>query len=226
MRGSSPTYPENPHLSDLKDYFLQLKKEDLPGHLQLEIGDGIRHYQRPATADAVPAAVTLLIHSTYGTPSIVFIERAHHIGPIQHRGQIAFPGGKKEKDETLKECAFRETEEEIGITLSMEEPIRPLTPLYVPVSNFLIYPFVVFQEKLPAFDLNPAEVKSIIDSPLTQLQNRYVIRKKDIHVREQVLKNVSYFPLDDKILWGASALIFSEFLYLLRGFKNHQQQAL
>lgn len=226
MKRSSPTHPEPPHLSDLKDYFLQLRQEDLPGHLQLEIGDGIRHHQRPATEDAIPAAVTLLIHSTYGSPSIVFIERAHHFGPIQHRGQIAFPGGRKEKDETLKECAFRETEEEIGIILSKDEPIRPLTPLYVPVSNFLIYPFVVFQEKLPAFDLNPDEVKSIIDSPLTQLQDRYVIRKKDIQVREQLLKNVSYFPLDDKILWGASALIFSEFLYLLRRFKNQQRQVL
>jgi len=87
---------------------------------------------------------------------------------------------------------------------------------------FIIYPFVVFQEKLPAFDLNPAEVKSIIDSPLTQLRERYAIHKKDISVREQILKNVSYFPLDNKVLWGASALIFSEFLYLVRQFEEQK----
>ena len=222
MQGSSPKYSNDFILSDLKDYFMDLKKEDLPGHWEMEIGDGIRHHQRPATPDAIPAAVTLLVHSTSGVPSIIFIERAHHIGPIEHRGQIAFPGGKRESNETLKECAFLETKEEIGISISMEEPIQPLTPLYVPVSNFIIYPFVVFQEKLPAFDLNPAEVKSIIDSPLTQLRERYAIHKKDISVREQILKNVSYFPLDNKVLWGASALIFSEFLYLVRQFEEQK----
>jgi|GEM_PF-3501913 len=218
---NSSTEPTNHlHFHDLKDYFLNLQESDLPGHWDLEIGDGIRQHHQAPTKDATPAAVTLLVHTTFQDPSIVFIERSHHIGPVQHRGQIAFPGGKKEIDETIKECAFRETREEIGVQLASHEPTRFLTPLFVPVSKFIIYPCVVFLDKIPEFNPNPAEVKSIIDSPLTHIDERYVIHKTDIQVQDQILKNVSYYPLDDKILWGASALIFSEFLFLVQQFQE------
>lgn len=220
MTSSSTESSANHRFHRLKDYFLNLDENDLPGHWDLEIGDGIRHHHQEPAEDAIPAAVTLLVHTTSRDPSLVFIERSHHIGPVQHRGQIAFPGGKKENNETAKECAFRETYEEIGIRLAPQEPTRFLTPLFIPVSKFIIYPCVVFLDEIPAFDPNPAEVKSIIDSPLTEIDERYKIHKTDIQVRDQVLKNVSYYPLDGKILWGASALIFSEFLYLVRQFQE------
>lgn len=39
---------------------------------------------------------------------------------------MAFPGGKREKDESSTECAIRETKEEIGLDLSNKEHFLPL----------------------------------------------------------------------------------------------------
>lgn len=218
MRESSENrYPtEVPSLASLQKTVFETAAGDLPGHFLPGMDQLTEARLQVPPENAVQAAVTLLVHNSEGIPSILFIERSHRFGPVAHRGQIAFPGGKKENDETLKYCAFRETEEEIGVSFPPDHPAKPLTPLYIPVSNFLIQPFVTFRESLPQFSPNPAEVVRIIDSPLIDLEARYPVLHRDITVQERTLHNVPYFPLQGKILWGASALIFSEFLQIIR----------
>ena len=59
------------------------------------------------------AAVSLLIFQNKNLENtIAFIERADR---GSHAGELAFPGGKLDNNETLQECAIRETEEEIFI---------------------------------------------------------------------------------------------------------------
>jgi len=56
---------------------------------------------------------------------------------------MSFPGGKYETtDETYQQGALRETEEEMGIPRETIELLGKLTPMYIPVSNFIVYPFV------------------------------------------------------------------------------------
>lgn len=187
----------------------------LPGHLELDLVKDTPTYLSPTPKNARHAAVVLMIHATAGHPSLLFIERTSHFGHEKHRGQIAFPGGKLEPNESLKECAFREMDEEIGIRLSPDHPVKALTPLYVSVSNFLIHPFVAIQDTIPAPTPNPEEVSAIIDSPLTEIRDRYSIHRKNIHVRDRVLKNVPHYTVGGRTLWGATALIFAEFLQLV-----------
>src|SRR5690625_6085331 len=89
---NSSTEPTNHlHFHDLKDYFLNLQESDLPGHWDLEIGDGIRQHHQAPTKDATPAAITLLVHTTFQDPSIVFIERSRseeHTSELQSRGHL------------------------------------------------------------------------------------------------------------------------------------------
>lgn len=191
----------------------------LPGHRKLPIVQDSPRYITPTPRDARFASVVLMIHASNGIPSILFIQRSNHIIQDKHRGQIAFPGGKQEENETLKECAFREMEEEIGVRLTADHPTRKLSPLYVSVSNFIIHPFVAFKDRLPDLQPNPAEVASIIDSPLINLSERYAIHKKDLIIRGKQFKNVPYFQVAGKTLWGATALIFSELLYLLKNIE-------
>jgi mutator protein MutT len=47
-----------------------------------------------------------------------------------------FPGGKREKGETIEECAVRECQEEIDVTV---EPIRKLKDLHYDYPHGLIY---------------------------------------------------------------------------------------
>ena len=202
-------------LQSYKNIILYNDDLALPGHESLPIVQDSPRYITPTQPDARRAAVVLLIHASEGVPSIIFIQRSNHIIQDKHRGQIAFPGGKQEENESLKECAFREMNEEIGVRLTADHPTRKLSPLYVSVSNFIIHPFVAFKEKLPELQPNPDEVALIIDSPLIDLGERYAIRKKDFLIRGKQFKNVPYFQVAGKTLWGATALIFSELLYIL-----------
>ncbi len=60
-----------------------------------------------------------------------------------HSGQVAFPGGRKEEsDQTFIDTALRETYEEIGVIPQAVETLGMLSPLFVPASNFMVYPVV------------------------------------------------------------------------------------
>ena len=58
-----------------------------------------------------------------------------------HPGQISFPGGKVEKDETARQATLREVEEEIGVKASAITLIGRL-PSFDAVSDFRVTPFI------------------------------------------------------------------------------------
>ena len=78
-----------------------------------------------------------------------------------HKGQISLPGGILEENESLRETAIRETEEEIGIPSRDIQLIGRLSPFYVPVSNFKISPFVGWIENKPQIKAYDGEVEKV-----------------------------------------------------------------
>ena len=78
-----------------------------------------------------------------------------------HKGQISLPGGMIEKNESYKNAALRETHEEIGVTSDEINILGSLTPLYVPVSKFKIFPFVGWAVKKPKTVMHSIEVDRI-----------------------------------------------------------------
>lgn len=86
---------------------------------------------------------------------------------VNQPGDICFPGGHQEKDESLLETALRETEEEIGIA---REKIQVLgkSDFMLTIYRGMIQPFLgyipheIFLEAKP----NPAEVEEIFTVPL------------------------------------------------------------
>jgi len=162
------------------------------------------------------ACVTLLLWQNNMDWHTVLIQRTKN--PLdRHSGQVSFPGGKQDKsDESLAHTALREVEEEIGIPPSQIEILGALTDLYIPVSNFIVHPFVGVLTSAPQFSPQPGEVDSILTPSIPhfqQAENKYL---KELVVGTGVLlKDVPCFLVEGHAVWGATAMIMSEFLEIL-----------
>ena len=166
------------------------------------------------------ASVLLLLFPKNGEWNITYIQRPTNNPEDRHAGQISFPGGKMEdSDHSLEWCALRETQEEIGITPNKIKILGQLSDLYVHVSNFMVYPFVGFMESNYKFIRQPSEVQDIIEIPLSYLNRKEIFKKGSIHVRNMIIHDVPYYDLFGKKLWGATAMMTSEFLQVL----NHSE---
>lgn len=133
-----------------------------------------------------------------------------------HGNQVSFPGGKwEEGDQDLQYTAIREAHEEIGVPASAIQVLGKLTDLYIPPSNFRVSPVVAYASKQLHFKLDPFEVKELIEVPLTLLLRKTTLRKKKIPVRGTVI-NAPFFDIGGKVVWGATAMMLSELVTLIR----------
>ncbi len=161
------------------------------------------------------AAVLLLLFLQDQTWHLTLIQRT--INPQdRHSGQISFPGGRYEpQDETLANAALREAHEELGVSSERVRLLGRLTELYIPISNFVVHPFVgvLHDGQPPDFTPQPGEVATILVPPLTIFLEENSRKTTDITISETVvLKNVPYFEVEGRVLWGATAMILNEFL--------------
>ena len=170
----------------------------------------LNYSQRTIPAFARMGAVLILLFEEEDTLKTCFIERTTYDGV--HSGQIAFPGGKKEEDETLVQAALRETEEEIGVKQSDINVLGQLTELYIPPSNFLVHPFVGSISYKPSFFPEPAEVAEVVEIKVDELSDVRYRGEKKIKLSNGNIVETPYFNLHGKTVWGATAMIISEFL--------------
>lgn len=144
---------------------------------------------------------------------LALIKRTEYNGV--HSGQISLPGGGREGDESLQTTALREAYEEVGIIQTELSMLGALSPLYIPPSNFLVYPFVAYQPHRPAFRLDPWEVAALIEAPLALLRdpaNRCWAKLNHPALGEI---EIPYFNVYGHQVWGATAMILSEFLAII-----------
>jgi len=132
-----------------------------------------------------------------------------------HQGQISLPGGAQEAGETLAETAVREAEEEIGIHRDDMRLIGRLAPLYIPPSDFEIHPFVAYCPSEPEFAVAPAEVAELLEVPLPCLLAPSVHHREQWTVRGYEMM-IPFYRLNGHTVWGATAMVLSEFEQRLR----------
>ncbi len=133
-----------------------------------------------------------------------------------HPGQISFPGGKVEEQDTSAEMtALREAQEEVGINPESVEILGKLSDLYVEVSRFSIQPFLAWANQKPEFEINSGEVESLILFPLSDFMACETILETGMETFSGVLQ-VRYYPFDGEIIWGATAMILSELMEILK----------
>ncbi len=142
--------------------------------------------------------------------SVILIKRADYSGP--HSNQVSFPGGKmEEKDKEPVHTALREAYEETGIPHQKIEVLGRLTPLYIPVSNFTVNPFVGFVDHKPAFSPDPREVQYIITVSLSELLKEETVCKNKIEL-PGLKTDAPGYKIKREHVWGATAMIMAEFL--------------
>lgn len=159
------------------------------------------------------AAVLIGLFQKDGEWYFPLIKRPMH--EKNHPGQIALPGGAMEQDETLETTAIREAFEEVGITPNDVEIIGEMTPLPVPVSNYVISPFVGIINKEPKWKINKDEVEELIILKLDDLISADNGYSEDWNLRGNQVK-VPIFKLMDKTIWGATATVLCELIDLIK----------
>ncbi len=212
----------------IDDLAYQLQHEDLPGrdaqlafanHAPKDIPSNIGELLK-ISKDAVPAATLCLIFPNDSGYSFALIERTRTSPNDPHSGQISFPGGRMELyDPDLQYTAIRETKEEIGINPADVNILGKLSDLFISVSNYIVSPYVGFLDYTPDFTPQLSEVRNIFTPTLNELMDPSNILSKNIHVRNIVLKDMPYFNLNNKVVWGATAMMLSEFREVLNRIK-------
>ena len=131
------------------------------------------------------------------------------------RGVPTPPGGDSGD---LQATALREFFEETG---SSETPIfiGKLSEVYIPVSKFIVQPYVAYLTKRPVFFINDVEVYKLIEWELHELlaqqtTNTTIITASNIDIV------TPYFMVDEKILWGATAMIINELKHVIKDSVN------
>lgn len=131
----------------------------------------------------------------------------------KHSGEICFPGGKHEpNDSDIIDTALRETHEEIGISVGRNRVLGNLSNVKIPVSKFEVVPVVAYTEEMHNFTISKSEISEVFCVDIEQLATSF-------DNREIMVKDIKYtvpsFACEGKIIWGATAMIINELLYIL-----------
>lgn len=134
----------------------------------------------------------------------------------RHSGQISLPGGKREEyDRDFAETAIRETSEEIGLEKPYVRIIREMSPIYIPPSNFYVYPYISYSKRNPEFILQESEAVEVIEFPITSFLN-LPDSPEIMSLPGAGGKEVPVINFNGYIIWGATAMILSEFSQLIK----------
>ncbi len=161
------------------------------------------------------AAVNILLYLKDGQWHFPLMVRTQNEND-RHSGQISLPGGSREaEDKDFAHTAKRETSEEIGIDFSYIRIIREISPIYIPPSNFYVYPYISFTGKNPKFKLQQSEALELIEFPVSSLLDLKQTPEYRI-LPDSRGKEVPVIDFNGYIIWGATSMILSEFSHLLK----------
>jgi 8-oxo-dGTP pyrophosphatase MutT (NUDIX family) len=138
-----------------------------------------------------------------------------------HRGEIAFPGGKRDPgDPSLEAAALREALEEIGLAPDTVEVAGELDSLSTVASQFTITPFIGLLGAPPVLVPDPREVEAAFAVPVSELLDPAAYRE-EVWELWGMWRPMAFFDLPGETVWGATARILTGFLRFLTDARVH-----
>ncbi|MFV0591076.1 MAG: NUDIX hydrolase [Draconibacterium sp.] len=208
-------------MSFLKDNIKDALRKELPG-----LSSHYKLLPPNRTLTALPddkskikySSVLLLLFEDNNRLYVLLIKRPKHMK--HHAGQIALPGGRVEKGETAIETALRETWEEIGVKKETIEILGELSEFYVEVSHFQIKPIVGWLQNKPYCRLCNEEVEKIVHFPIELFKPPFQQIQLETFKGKLDVPCIIY---EDEIIWGATAMILSEFNDVLQKIMEEKE---
>ncbi len=161
------------------------------------------------------AAVLVPLIPRDGELNVLLTQRTAHLN--DHPSQISFPGGRVEGgDENRIETALREAREEIGLARNRVDILGAL-PDYDMPSGFRISPVIGWIEPPFAMKLDPFEVESAFEVPLSFVFDpaNHLRRSYDFNGRH---RDYLAMPFEGRYIWGATAgMLYSLYCQLMAG---------
>ena len=155
------------------------------------------------------AAVMMLFYPKNFQTHLALILRTSYNGV--HSSQIAFPGGKVEpEDLDLSHTAIRETHEEIGVHPTNINVVRAFTEVYIPPSNYMVYPFFGYSQSELQFELQEDEVAGLVELSLVDFLDDKNVTTTTMKTSYAGSIDVPGFQMNEHFIWGATAMMLSE----------------
>ena len=156
----------------------------------------------------IDAAVLVPLYVRDGELHAVFTKRRDDLR--RHAGEISFPGGRQDDDETdLRLTALREAEEEIGLPSSAVELVGALQPTPTIATNYAVYPFVGLIEPGHRWTPSAAEVAAVLEFSLADLRAGYGRQRM---LRRGVPFRTDVYVVGEHLIWGATARMLADLL--------------
>lgn len=206
-------------VTDFPPFIQQLQgrlNDPLPGlAVQMEMSSKPERADYPIRDDHRKSAVLALLYPHSERHHLVFMQRP--VYPGVHSGQVSFPGGRQEpEDRDLTATALREAEEELGIPARQVQVIGALTPLYIPPSNFMVYPQVGYMPVRPDFVPSEREVEQVIEVSLELLLDTEIRQESTIRLNQDLEIKAPAFVVEGFPIWGATAMMLNELLHIIQ----------
>lgn len=154
----------------------------------------------PEGVKTKPAAVLIAIIMRT-EPTVLLTQR--HADLSNHAGQIAFPGGRTDENETALDAALREASEEIGLNQDFITPLGYLDG-YLTITQYMVTPVVALVREGFSLRAQPDEVDDIFEVPLSFLMDS---QNRQTQSREWkgMTRHFYVYPHGDRYIWGATA---------------------
>jgi 8-oxo-dGTP pyrophosphatase MutT (NUDIX family) len=180
-----------------------------------ELVDGPRRPGRPSAVLAPLYDAPVDGHGEAAGAFVVLTRRTW--GMRTHEGEVSFPGGRVEPDESPLDGARREAHEEIGLDPGSVEIIGELDHLATVSSGSFIVPYVGALPGRPETVPSPDEVEAVLHVPLAELLEPGIFREELWTFPGGYVQAITFFELVGDTVWGATASLLRQLLGVVTG---------